>query len=195
MLATIFCVLSGGCRNTSQPGSLKLLPHGQDEKYDSYIRKYAELLYAWGLLSLRAELNKHLIRIPSRLEGGISSEIGNKLLLRTPPRREGALSVEERSDSGRVPGVAVIFHCPRCGQDTDSNTNFCRSCQDFAFRCSICDNAVRGLFTVCAVCGHGGHLQHMKLWFSSNSQCPTGCGCDCKFVPSLSISDEVIVGA
>lgn len=170
MLATIFCVLSGGHRSTRRAGQTYLLPQGQDEKYDAYIRKYAELLYSWGLLSIRAELNKHLIRIPST--------------------REGDLSTEEKSEAGRSPGFAVVFLCPRCGQDADTNANMCRNCQDYAFRCSICDNAVRGLFTVCDVCNHGGHVQHMTLWFSNNIACPTGCGCNCTFSPMTQASVE-----
>lgn len=43
-----------------------------------------------------------------------------------------------------------------------------------AFQCSICRLPVRGLFTVCLKCGHGGHLQHKLDWFSENSVCPTG---------------------
>lgn len=191
MLATMFCVLSGGFRSTSQPGSPKLLPQGQDEKYDAYIRKYAELLYAWGLLSVRAELNKHLLRVPSRREGNPVVE-ENKHLLRLSSRSGDDLSVEEKTDAWRSPGVAVIFHCPRCGQDADKNTNVCRNCQDFAFRCSICDNAVRGLFTVCNICNHGGHVDHMKSWFSEHIQCPTGCGCNCTFDPNMSTPADAL---
>ena len=196
MLATMFCVLSGGYRGTSQQGSPRLLPSGQDEKYDAYIRKYAEFLYSWGLLSLRAELNKHLIRIPVRREGDLSAE-DSQHILRLPSRNE-TFDAEEKTDSTRATGVAVIFHCPRCGQDADVNTNMCRNCQDFAFRCSICDNAVRGLFTACNICSHGGHINHMRLWFSTNVECPTGCGCKCTFSPSITATattEVVVVGA
>lgn len=31
----------------------------------------------------------------------------------------------------------------------------------------------------CLVCFHGGHVEHMKAWFSTNTECPTGCGCEC----------------
>ena len=190
MLATMFCVLSGGYRGTSQPGSPRLLPRGQDEKYDTYIRKYAELLYGWGLLSHRAELNKHLIRIPFRGKWDLSAE-ESQHLRHLPSGHEGSLKLEEKSDATRSPGVAVIFHCPRCGQDADFNTNMCRSCQDFAFRCSICDNAVRGLFTVCNLCSHGGHVEHMRSWFATNVECPTGCGCQCTFSLGMPTTTEV----
>jgi hypothetical protein len=170
MLATIFCVLSGGHRNTHRKGHPYLLPQSQEEKYDAYIRKYAELLYSWGLLSIRAELNKHL---------------------RIPPRQGGDLSMEEKTETGRSPGLAVVFVCPRCGRDADFNTNMCRTCQDYAFRCSICDNAVRGLFTVCDICNHGGHVEHMTSWFEKHVECPTGCGCNCTFSPLMPVPAEV----
>jgi hypothetical protein len=163
MLATVFCVLSGGHRRRT--GRPCLLPQDQDGKYDMYIRNYADLLYAWEMLSLRAELNKHL--------------------LRTPPPLDIMLTEDKTTETGRSPGIAVIFKCPRCGQNADSNTNICKKCKDFCFRCSICDNAVRGLFTVCDICHHGGHVEHMTSWFVSHVECPTGCGCNCTFSPLL----------
>ena len=176
MLATMFCVLSGGRRNTNIEDGPYLLPQGQDEKYDSYIRRYAELLYGWGLLSTRAEVNKHLLRAPK--SSGDMSQAANS------------------AESGRSPGLAVVFMCPRCGRDADFNTNVCRNCQDFAFRCSICDNAVRGLFTVCDICNHGGHVEHMKSWFANQTECPTGCGCTCTFSPKMMPAPaEVVSGS
>jgi hypothetical protein len=164
MLASVFCVLNGG------RGRPRLLPQEKVEKYDAYIRRYAELLYGWNLLSIRAELNKHLLRIPRQ--------------------REGELSIEENPETGRSPGIAVVFRCPRCDRDADFNTNMCHTCQDYAFRCSICDNAVRGLFTVCDICNHGGHTRHIKLWFANYSECPTGCGCKCTFSPLMPPASE-----
>ena len=156
MLATIACVLRGVSRRLSHSGRCILLPRENDERYDAYIRRYAELLYGWGLLNVRAELNKHL-RI-------------------TPTGREGDISMDEDTDTGHTPGVAVAFLCPTCGCENDSN--FCPTCRKF-FRCAICDQAVRGLFIVCEICHHGGHMEHMQRWFSTNVACPTGCGCTC----------------
>lgn len=171
MLATMFCVLSGGHRSTRRPGRPYLLPQGQEEKYDAYIRRYAELLYGWGLLSLRAELNKHLLRISPRFEKNPSSG--------------------EKTGTERSPGLALVFVCPRCDRDADPDTNICRTCQDFAFRCSICDSAVRGLFTVCDTCNHGGHVEHIKSWFAKHDECPTGCGCNCTFTSYVPHTDIV----
>ena len=38
---------------------------------------------------------------------------------------------------------------------------------------------VKGLYSMCEVCGHGGHMSHLKEWFSANSWCPSGCGHNC----------------
>jgi len=114
-----------------------LLPAGQDNnKYDNYIRRYAELLYAWGLFLERAELNKHLVQ--AALECGErvdmdASEAGPSILTRT----------------SSTACIAYSFTCPTCFNDTLPGSNFCSTCQDYAFRCIICDTAVRGLFSSC----------------------------------------------
>ena len=156
MLATMVCVLSGGRPRTKDDTRehLFLLPTGHDEKYDTYIRRYSELLFGWGLLVKRAELNKHLVVRVQENEGKVSTG---------------------KSQSG----IALVFTCPRCGKDAELGTNVCRACQDFAFKCSICENGVRGLFTVCESCGHGGHMVHITNWFANHTQCPSGCGCFC----------------
>jgi hypothetical protein len=183
MLATMVCVLSGGRRSVlRQEAQMSgnedrpyLLPLDQDEKYDLYIRRYADLLYEWGLLSLRAELNKHLIRVPATNMNNDPTTLQTTMLRTT----------DLKSSDGRLPGIAVVFQCPKCGDDTEFNTNVCRKCRDFAFRCSICDNAIQGLFTVCDYCNHGGHVEHMTSWFANNVECPTGCGCACTFSPLM----------
>lgn len=189
MLATMACVLSGGRRSAirKQTQIMEdddrpfLLPRDQDEKYDMYIRKYADLLYEWGLLSLRAELNKHLVRVPVTT---ISSDPYTSAAP-TSAKQMGTID-ENLNGDGRFPGIAVVFQCPKCGDETEFNTNVCRRCQDFAFRCTICDNAVQGLFTACDLCGHGGHVEHMTSWFTKNIQCPTGCGCACTYSAFMS---------
>lgn len=46
--------------------------------------------------------------------------------------------------------------------------------------CSVCEEKVLGRAIVCPKCGHGGHVDHLEAWFSSDaSECPSGCGCDC----------------
>lgn len=170
MLATMFCVLSGPYSQDQSTYRPSLLPRSRQEVHDTYIIRYAELLYSWGLLNTRAELNKHLQR-----KNGLNK-------FRTQPPEEGKI---EPFDLG------VVMTCPKCGNEIDSRSNYCQTCRDFAFRCSICDTAVRGLFTYCKICKHGGHLRHMVSWFSKNSFCPTGCGCQCKFSPMIHSSTEV----
>lgn len=188
MLATMTCVLSGGRRSTGNEGRPYLLPLDKDEKYDLYIRKYADILYAWGLLSLRTELNKHLVRVPK------DEQVATQVTCPPPILNVDEFQKTDPQKSllpGRSPGIAVVFQCPQCGQETDFNTNVCRYCDDFAFRCSLCDNAVQGLFTACDYCGHGGHMAHMMLWFANNSECPTGCGCSCTFSPLLHAQSSI----
>mmetsp|Transcript_14969 Transcript_14969/g.21181 ORF Transcript_14969/g.21181 Transcript_14969/m.21181 type:complete len:298 (+) Transcript_14969:609-1502(+) len=161
MLASISCVL---CCKPEIESKAKgtLLPGTDVERYDSYIRQYANLLYGWGLLTIRTELKKHLVR---RLPGN-----------------EGALLVPVDCGTevtSQLPGVDFAIICSRCHIEADKETNICPSCHNFAFRCSVCTNAVRGLFTICIVCGHGGHVDHVMPWFEKHSQCPTGCGCKC----------------
>jgi len=181
MLATMFCVLSGGVRSTIQPSHTRLLPPGHDEKYDAYIKKYGEVLYAWDLLSIRAEVRKHLRRFPERQKPELTGDSAS-YAMRLPYGNETALSAEETADAGKAPGVSIVIQCPGCDEEMDLTTqgNYCQKCQDFPFRCSLCDNAVRGQFTFCSYCKHGGHLDHMTEWFVSHSECPTGCGCKCK---------------
>lgn len=133
MLSTLVCILRDR-RQTLQYGKRRgwfLLPPDQDTKYDTYIRRYAELLYGWGLLTIRAELNKHLIHSVPQIESG------------------GVEAPEGPDEKGSSSGFAFMIQCPRCGGNSEFGTNYCRSCQDWAFRCALCDQAVRGLFTVC----------------------------------------------
>ena len=164
MLATMVCVLRGGPLRTVEGGHargrLSFLPEGQDGKYDLYIRRYADLLFGWGLLVKRAELYKHLVQHVQESEGALWCDIG----------------ADEKA-----PGISLVFTCPKCGNDAEFGTNVCRSCQEFAFKCTICEQAVRGLSIVCSACGHGGHVVHMTAWFSMHTQCASGCGCLCTF--------------
>lgn len=59
------------------------------------------------------------------------------------------------------------------------NGGICRNCKSNNDHCSVCELKVRGLSSHCLVCGHGGHLKHLRAWFESEELCPTGCGCKC----------------
>ncbi|KAI6656975.1 WD repeat-containing protein 59 [Oopsacas minuta] len=58
------------------------------------------------------------------------------------------------------------------------------------FKCDICNCLVNGLFSKCAQCYHGGHLHHVRNWFSTNGECPTGCGCICIQIGSSKITSS-----
>ena len=158
MLATMVCVLGGNQRSKVAEGC-SLLPVSHQDRYDSYIRRYADVLYAWKLMSERAELCKHLVK-------------------RLPDPSDDQYSA-----------VDIVVWCSRCHQEAATDNGICRNCRNYAFRCSLCDVAVRGLFTVCASCGHGGHTGHLAEWFNKHSVCPTGCGCDCVSVMTTQMGD------
>ena len=46
--------------------------------------------------------------------------------------------------------------------------------------CVICHSMVQGMVATCPRCAHGGHLHHIRDWFLTNGECPTGCGCNCE---------------
>mmetsp|Transcript_2095 Transcript_2095/g.3201 ORF Transcript_2095/g.3201 Transcript_2095/m.3201 type:complete len:728 (+) Transcript_2095:1-2184(+) len=174
MVATIVCVLrpegegpEQRNRNETKSEVNSLLPPDQDEKYDLCIRRYGKLVYRWGLLAKRTELHKHLSR---------------HLL-----RAEGSQFIPSKDGGKDQTGVSFAITCLSCNKENvvSGVGNICSSCGDYAFRCIICDNAVRGMFTICPLCGHGGHMNHMLNWFEDNKMCPSGCGCFC----TLSISN------
>ncbi|KAL3994754.1 WD domain G-beta repeat family protein [Acanthocheilonema viteae] len=75
--------------------------------------------------------------------------------------------------------LRVRSSCPRC----NNKLLFfkCDKCHiHWKFRCSLCQLPVLGMLTVCPLCGHGGHSEHMVVWFKENNCCVYGCGCDCK---------------
>lgn len=153
MLATMVCVLRIHTKDlpAKERARCVFLPEDSDNKYDEYIKMYAGLLYAWGLLSLRVELNKHLLR-----------------------KAYDSSAADEGYQCRVVP-----VQCTSCGKPNESGDTICIACSDYMFRCTICENAVRGFFTYCQNCGHGGHVNHLMDYFENSDECPSGCGCKC----------------
>lgn len=179
MLATIVSVLGVGSKAgrvsslDNSPRPFDLLRPEDTKRCNLYIHHYSSVLYSWGKLTTRAEINKHQTSTISRT---LNKDI-------------------------------FVPYCHRCNRSANPETNVCQHCNEYAFRCSICTNAVRGLFTACILCkfvfckiivriayqpttaktlasyihlgGHGGHQNHMMAWFAERSVCPTGCGCNC----------------
>ncbi|KAF3198375.1 SEA (Seh1-associated) complex subunit [Orbilia oligospora] len=58
---------------------------------------------------------------------------------------------------------------------------YCESCRRMADGCMLCHQIVRGRWTMCQGCCHGGHDDCLRGWYvdSKMKQCPSGCGHDC----------------
>jgi hypothetical protein len=67
---------------------------------------------------------------------------------------------------GAITWYSTRLHVPLSAA-TEAGTNVCRSCQDYAFRCGLCDQAVRGLFTVCryVFCSSSSSKESSDLYF------------------------------
>lgn len=74
-------------------------------------------------------------------------------------------------------GIDFVILCERCAKPL--KTPYCQNCRIYGFNCDICHLRVKGLSTWCLKCGHGGHADHLKKWFATESVCPAGCGCIC----------------
>ena len=187
MLSTIVCVLTLGrdrrklsksrCKGADVGGDCRyqLLPKFDERRYDNYFHRYAALLYGWGVLTVRNEISK-------RLAFGIPGA-GAEIVTQVDTRFSGSNYVKSSkptiiSNPGVAPGVTFTPLCPRCMEPV-TDADVCQICKDYAFQCSICCSAVRGLCTWCPLCGHGGHVNHIIPWFRRHEKCPTGCGCVC----------------
>jgi len=126
MCATIVCCLKQHRNNSSTSSYFlenSILPC-EDLKHDGYIQRYAELLFFWNQTITRAEVLKHL-----------SSS-------------NAAYSNEDKSLSQ----ISITPICQIC-KESENKDNLCTKCEKVAFRCSVCDCAVRGHFTFCMICG------------------------------------------
>ncbi|KAH3759628.1 villin 1 S-like [Pelomyxa schiedti] len=86
------------------------------------------------------------------------------------------------------PPRVFLTRCRKCGKP--SSSYICPSCHIFTFRCALCGAVVKGLTLACLTCFHGGHRHHMETWFTTNTMCPTGCGCECVFPVMNPITPE-----
>ncbi|CAG0879574.1 unnamed protein product [Darwinula stevensoni] len=78
---------------------------------------------------------------------------------------------------------STVYHtkCPQCDHLLVRSGWACDRCRQLTNTCSVCHQVVRGLYVWCQGCGHGGHMTHLKDWFSQNTTCPTGCQHLCSF--------------
>lgn len=107
--------------------------------------------------------------------------IANVLDLKGPMKDYSGLlkQLELNEQAAKLPVVEtnleIFFRC-KCGKTIEDG--ICQTCQNLA-ECSVCEGSVKGLYSWCQGCGHGGHAAHINGWFRSNSLCPTGCGHNC----------------
>ena len=86
--------------------------------------------------------------------------------------------VPEKDYKSAFKDIGIAFSLGRvCNKASDPIR--CKHYEKKLLLCSVCQSNVHSLFIHCPDCGHGGHLEHIKLWFSQNGDCPTGCGCIC----------------
>eukprot|EP00004_Rigifila_ramosa_P023412 TRINITY_DN6563_c0_g1_i4.p1 TRINITY_DN6563_c0_g1~~TRINITY_DN6563_c0_g1_i4.p1 ORF type:complete len:501 (-),score=77.02 TRINITY_DN6563_c0_g1_i4:25-1527(-) len=71
-------------------------------------------------------------------------------------------------------------NCGGCSKPLIDSGWYCEKCKALAAPCPVCDLPVRGMYSWCQGCGHGGHAAHIQQWFSKNRQCPfPGCAHTC----------------
>ena len=156
MLTTIVCVLTFGRdrRNpTGSEGQYRLLPKFDERRYDNYINHYRALLYAWGLLTVHAEISKRLA-----YDMTISRDVNSK---------NCKLVVSKTGEE--TPAISFAPLCASCMEPVTNGRSVCPKCREYVFSCSICQQAVRGACTWCPLCGHGKCNQPFKIPSSFNS--------------------------
>ncbi|CAH1788741.1 unnamed protein product [Owenia fusiformis] len=77
--------------------------------------------------------------------------------------------------------TTIHTNCNNCSKSLLRSGWVCDRCKKITNTCSICHLVVKGLYVWCQGCSHGGHIQHIKDWFSRSRNCPTGCGHLCEF--------------
>ncbi|KAJ3205825.1 hypothetical protein HDU67_008623 [Dinochytrium kinnereticum] len=99
---------------------------------------------------------------------------------------------------GFIPGTPTTIefeiHCPcKSRKAVDIYCPSCKPHQSPPKRvvCAICNLPCKSLVTCCMECGHGGHVAHMRAWFSKaeNKTCPAACGCHCLVAASRVIPE------
>lgn len=83
------------------------------------------------------------------------------------------------SSDSRSSHVGPVFGALcKCGSEVPGS--YCRHCSRHSFECTICRLPAKGSTLFCMNCGHGGHSLHVREWFSAETACPSGCGCQCQ---------------
>ncbi|XP_021954003.1 GATOR complex protein WDR24 isoform X2 [Folsomia candida] len=73
--------------------------------------------------------------------------------------------------------TTYLISCGKCAKPlTQKAGNYCDKCRKTVARCAVCHVSVAGLMSWCQGCGHGGHVSHLRQWFTKHQECPVGCG-------------------
>lgn len=60
--------------------------------------------------------------------------------------------------------VEFVTECTSCARVT--RAPLCKECRKALLNCTLCRLPVKGLSVACLNCGHGGHTEHMRQWFT-----------------------------
>ncbi|KAJ9065217.1 SEA (Seh1-associated) complex subunit [Entomophthora muscae] len=103
----------------------------------------------------------------------------------------GACGIPELSsrnqESTTIYTLCWQCHRPLLGSEEAAGFWGCGRCSQPISNCTICHKLVKGLYSWCQGCGHGGHLGCYQDWFSPETgfaECPSGCGHVCNIVLS-----------
>ncbi|KAL9653779.1 hypothetical protein ABK040_012840 [Willaertia magna] len=142
---------------------------------------YSKLLHSWGFHLQRCEITKYVNTLTNQqfMNGTSKCDIEFE---QYPLQQQQQQVIKE--------GTTLT---PRSGevnrQQALSSQLQQQQTKKTFLTCSLCRVPVRGVCVYCYNCGHGGHIEHMQKWFSSNDTCPAGCGCSClDFMPNYPVS-------
>ncbi|KAF3932703.1 hypothetical protein ABW19_dt0203724 [Dactylella cylindrospora] len=146
-----------------------------ERRVDDWVESYVEQLHRFRLYVPAAEVIKATgvehVRAQALTNTYIHLNCGN---CNAP-----MMSAGPAAQRGSVGGVAGL-EAEAAGASYKGSL-YCESCRRMADGCMVCHEVVRGRWTMCQGCCHGGHDECLRGWYleSKTKQCPSGCGHDC----------------
>lgn len=164
--------------------SIPLLHNIDARKLRAYRGAYGHLLNIWNLPIARCEVLKF---------NGLSnySDSAYRDPLQSPVELGWDSHQAKPEASTDWPGLGYTPCCVTCGDSLARSSlepfskEQCGSCRSTRVHvpCSVCNEAVRGLYKTCANCGHIAHFACLEQWLAENGnvdvECEAGCGCFC----------------
>jgi WD40 repeat protein len=185
-LAILSCILSIPnrqklCNNQQSPDATNSILDPKDEALYNHFRLfYANLLHRLGLNCQRNEVMKFVSSSMLTKSEQMSLDCSIELIREVDDKiitHSSLLSEDLLDENGRHENTERDEDTPRKLSTTTTGSFSFQS--KLLFKCSLCRLPVRGLYTMCSKCCHGGHINHIKSWFSRNNICAAGCGCSC----------------